>query len=491
MGAILRRPLAVLLPLQVLLLWTRLDLLPVWGDEQFTLTVIALPWAEIPQRLAADIHPPLYYALVKLWVAALSSVPVETLVAARAFSGLWVALAGLVVSRCWLREAPKRARVFFWLLWVLAPVLVLYGRMARSYSLQLFLAVLALAAGRRLRDNPSYSRVAWFVLAAAALLWTHYLPGIAVCVAVLGRLAFSSWRHSVLAAVGIGLAYTPWLSVFGNALGRVSEREVYALSGAGWSEHLLRVAYTAVSFTMGEAHTMLSLVLGAAAAVGIVYLAYTALPDSPFSISTVGAAGVVAYLGAASWVSFPFMPARLLFLFPFLLLLVVSSRRRTAPVILAAAAGLFALADQQYFLKLGYLNKGYLIPFGEIARMIESESDPVRTLVLADSANSDPAPLQAALPESFELWIASGRPELELAGARIEESPPEIIWYLRTSRDVTPRRLHERFEESLAERYAPTPHRYLPYSAIDQAALSLLGATPPSHHFQVIRYDRE
>jgi len=469
----------------------RLDLLPVWGDEQFTLSVIALPWAEIPQRLAADIHPPLYYALVKLWVGALSAVPIDTLVAARAFSGIWVLLAGLVVSRTWLGEAPKRVRVFFWLLWVLAPVLLLYGRMARSYSLQLFLAVLALAAGRKLRDDPSYARTGLFILAASALLWTHYLPGLAVCVAVLGRLLLRSWRHAAVGAVGVAALYAPWLSVLAEALGRVNEREVYALSGAGWSEHLLRIAYTIVSFTTGEAHTTLSLVLGAGVGFGLVSLIYAALPSSPFSLSTIGTAGVVAYLGAASWVSFPFMPARLLFLFPFFLLLAVSSRRPAAPVVLTAAAALFVLSDQQYFMQLGFLNKGYLIPFSEIARTIETESDPTRTLVLVDSANCDPAPLLAALPDSFEIWVAAERPELELAEARIQDSPPQTIWYLRTSRDVTPRRIHERFEETLMQSYMPTPRRYLPYSDVDQLALRLLGANPPSHHLQLIRYDRQ
>jgi hypothetical protein len=54
-----------LLPIQAALLLTRLDLLPIWGDEQFTLEVVALPWNQIGSALAADIHPPLYFGLLK------------------------------------------------------------------------------------------------------------------------------------------------------------------------------------------------------------------------------------------------------------------------------------------------------------------------------------------------------------------------------------------------------------------------------------------
>jgi len=492
MGAILRRPLAVLLPIQAVLLWVRLDLLPVWGDEQFTLSVIALPWTEIPARLAADIHPPLYYALVKLWAQALAAWPVPTLVAARSFSGVWILLAGVVVDRRWLKELPNSARIFFWLLWVTAPVLLLYGRMARSYSLQLFLAVVALAAAHGLRREPNWIRAALFAAAASALLWTHYLPGLAITAAVLGLLLFQSWRHAAGAGALIALAYAPWLSVLAGALGRVSEREVYALSGSSWSEHLLRVAYTAVSFTAGEAHTLTSLALGAVVGCGLAYLAWTSLPEAPFSVATLAAATAVAYAGASSWVSFPFMPARLLFLFPFLLLLIASSRRRQAPVILAAAAALFVLADQHYFLRLGFLNKGYLIPFDRIAETIESGGPPGRTFVIADSANCDPSPLRAALPEEYEIWTAAEMPELALAEARIAESLPQTIWYLRTSRDVTPRRIHERFEETLRLQYSPTWTRYLRYSEIDRLALRLLGADPvPTHHIQLVRYAKE
>ncbi|MEZ5364508.1 MAG: hypothetical protein R2748_19790 [Bryobacterales bacterium] len=44
----------------------------------------------------------------------------------------------------------------------------------------------------------------------------------------------------------------------------------------------------------------------------------------PFARLFLLVAAVVGFLGAAKWVSFPFMPARLLWLLPWLLMLVVS-----------------------------------------------------------------------------------------------------------------------------------------------------------------------
>ena len=93
-----RSPLALLLLVQAALLFFRLGMLPVWGDEQFTLTVIAMPWAEIPAKLAADIHPPLYYVLPKLWATVTPFL--DPLIAARAFSGVCALLLTVADRSC-------------------------------------------------------------------------------------------------------------------------------------------------------------------------------------------------------------------------------------------------------------------------------------------------------------------------------------------------------------------------------------------------------
>ena len=141
--------LLVCLGVQSALLFWRLDLLPVWGDEQFTLDTSAHSLTEIAAIVRGDIHPPLYYFLVHYWMG----LPWSTalIVKARALSGVWALATTLVFYRFWLRPG-ERGR--FLLISGLSPCMILYGRMARSYTLQLFLGSLALYWGMRLLQNP-------------------------------------------------------------------------------------------------------------------------------------------------------------------------------------------------------------------------------------------------------------------------------------------------------------------------------------------------
>ena len=84
-------PLLIALLVQAALLLWRLDRLPVWGDEQFTLHVAGLPWREIGEALRRDIHPPLYFAFAKLVGA--------DVVRLRAFSALTVLATTLAFDR--------------------------------------------------------------------------------------------------------------------------------------------------------------------------------------------------------------------------------------------------------------------------------------------------------------------------------------------------------------------------------------------------------
>src|SRR5437016_2621611 len=52
---------------QSLLLFFNLGLLPLWGDEYFTLRTIQQPLPEMFETLRADIHPPLYFLAARYW----------------------------------------------------------------------------------------------------------------------------------------------------------------------------------------------------------------------------------------------------------------------------------------------------------------------------------------------------------------------------------------------------------------------------------------
>src|SRR5204863_8474408 len=90
-----------------------------------------------------------------------------------------------------------------------------------------------------------------------------------------------------------------------------------------FAEQTIKLLYTSVSFTVGESAPLWVIAIGALLAPVILWQTLRKRPEwwPLLSIS----AGI-AYLGAGTWVSFAFIPARMLFVLPFFSMLVA---RRT------------------------------------------------------------------------------------------------------------------------------------------------------------------
>ncbi len=482
-------PLAIALLVQAALLLWRLDRLPVWGDEQFTLDVVALRWSEIAAALERDIHPPLYFALAKLWAA----LPLwgSEVVRLRALSALTMLGATVALDRLILAERPETVRRWTLALWALSPPVVLYGRMARSYALQTLLAVLTLYAAMRLLETPSKRRSLLAGLALAALLYTHYLPGLAVAAGLAA--AALGMRRVAPAAKAIGAAallYLPWALVLAEGLGRAAGKSPYAITGSWLAELPVRAGYAALGLFAGEAHTAFTfgwgLVLSAALCIALVR---GWLREGAGLRVLVAVAALVGFAGAAKWVSFPFMPARLLWLLPWLLVLAVAGVQTLSPErarvwlgvwLGLAGAGQFFAAQQK-----GYLNKGYLIRFDEIARRASAG------LVLADATSCDPSPLRAAVgSERFRAIAAPGDVDAAVGAAMAGGG---TLWRVRAARDVTHDGLQDELDSRLeAAGFDTTTTPYLPYSELDRMLLRTMDVSnPPSHHLLLIRYERD
>ena len=146
-----RHPLIWALPLQALLLLWNLDLLDPWGDEWSTLTTqVSQP---VSQVVPIDpMHPPLYHVLLHYWNQLPWTLsPVATM---RAMSVVWALVATIVIYALWLRREGPRFQAMFLGLWTLSPCLLLHARMARSYSMQLALASLAIYAAPQWAEEP-------------------------------------------------------------------------------------------------------------------------------------------------------------------------------------------------------------------------------------------------------------------------------------------------------------------------------------------------
>ncbi|MBP8292729.1 MAG: glycosyltransferase family 39 protein, partial [Caldilineaceae bacterium] len=247
--------LAVLL-LAAFLRFYALDQSSLWSDEGNTWAMLDRDFATIAQAAAADIHPPGYYWLLKLWSVLFGS----SAYAMRSFSAVAGVLLVAVIALIGRRAAPGvRGR---WLGLIAAfiaavnPFQIYYSQEARMYMLLalesavLFWALLAMSQPPTVEMNSTTQRrkdaktqgdqspnltisqalvpQAVFVLAGIAGLWTHYSFPIILAAAGLAYLA--RWLHHRLAASPLHpltpslaryvilnalvlLAFLPWLPV--------------------------------------------------------------------------------------------------------------------------------------------------------------------------------------------------------------------------------------------------------------------------------------
>ncbi len=485
--------------LQTALLASNIGMLSPWGDEAFTLAIIGQPVGRLLATLRADIHPPLYFLLLQGWLHAPLAAPLAVRV--RLFSALWTIVATVLVDRLWARRLPARARLAFLALWCTSPALLLYGRMGRSYTMQVAVALLAFAAGqrwlrsRRLRDG------ALTALAVVLALYTHYIPGLGIAAALNLFVAFTALRRraacpapplgQLLALDAIAaLAYAPWLLTLGDALARwvhpQSFSSHYSLTGNAVAEHLLRVTYTFVSFGIGETFPFLSLFLVPVLLAALILTfrrgVVRAWPLPPLVLL----AAAFGYFGVAEWTSYPFMPARLLWVLPFFVLWLAGTpdmRPAWRGALVTAVLVSNAASIVNYFERRDFLNKGYALPMPAMAALIRTHSPaPPSTLVLLDTWNTDAG--------AFEQILGPGLPS-QYTGADTLRAIPRLrarygrIWVVRNSHDVSPGGITRQVEDAACLDRARAGHGFVPYRWWERLAFRLLRVPPPVYFYLV------
>jgi hypothetical protein len=480
-------PIAVVLCAQACLLFWTLDLLPVWTDELFTLTTVSHTVQQIIPIVQRDIHPPLYYVLLHGWRGL--PLPWTGIAALRAFSVLWTLLATLLLDVFWTRSCKSFERWLTLSLFAFSPCLLLYGRMARSYSMQVALVLLAMGLLRNWMRSP---RSVWYAGGAFAamlsLLYTHYLPGMAVLtgfILVAWRTTGATRAGLFLAAIGVG--YSPWLFTLAEAIGHwrgangFSAR--YTLMGNPLLEQIVKLGFGLVSLTIGESFLAVSLLLVPA----IVLLAILGARKSeffrPLALMLVAAA-IVGYLGVSRWVSYPFIPARLLWLLPFLSLAVAlgishlqkPAFRRGVVVVIALS---YLSSTVLYFRREGFLNLGYAVPLPEIAANLNRDAH-FGDVILIDSYNTDYQALGMYLSGNSRVIIMD---EASVSTARHVVRSVDTVWIVRNTRDISPGGLTSKLR---AEACDGRPERQMllePYAPWQEVALWIVGFRPPPTHF--------
>lgn len=183
----------------------------IWFDEAYGSYITRFDFGQMLSFTAADVHPPLYYILLKTWAHFFG----HTVYAMRMMSAVFGAIA-IVFAFLWLKyKYGSGVATLGSLMLAIAPVFVRYGQEMRMYTL---VVAIVFAATYVLELAINNRKKIWWVLYAvllAAGMWTHYFVAFAwvahliYLIHVYGKKIFQ--KRIILTYVGAVALYLPWL----------------------------------------------------------------------------------------------------------------------------------------------------------------------------------------------------------------------------------------------------------------------------------------
>jgi hypothetical protein len=189
-----------------------------WMDEALSVGIASHPLTAIPGVLRHDGSPPLFYLLLHIWISVFGSSESATHAMSLTFALLTIPISMWAGWSLFGRRAGVMAAVLF----AFSAFLTQYSQETRMYSLMGLLGLLAATAfvhafvfGRR-------KYLILFAVAQALMLYTHawgIFFGVGAAIALIPAFRASDdrralLRDAVLAFVGAGILFLPWLPNF-------------------------------------------------------------------------------------------------------------------------------------------------------------------------------------------------------------------------------------------------------------------------------------
>ena len=226
--------LILILLLAVILRFYNNTAVALWHDEAFSALYIKYPWGEMMHRIILDVHPPLYYFILRFWSYVFGS----GLLSLRALSIIFgVLTVWMGYKLIWQAFKNRTWALFAALFLAINPFQIQYALEARMYTLGTFLLLLSSWLLLRALEQNKFKDWVFYGITVAACLYTHYYLAFSIIAQGLYLLYhliknrqfdFADLKNSRLyrAAAAIilsSLLYIPWLSAFNEQRSRVQQ----------------------------------------------------------------------------------------------------------------------------------------------------------------------------------------------------------------------------------------------------------------------------
>jgi 4-amino-4-deoxy-L-arabinose transferase-like glycosyltransferase len=197
-----------------------------WHDEAFSaLYTRDYSFMEMMHRIGLDVHPPLYYLVLKIWSMIFGS----SLLSLRGLSillGVLTVWAGYLLVKYAFKS--KKLGVLTAVLLAINPFQIQYALEARMYTLGTFLVLISSYFLLKALYEDKKKYWIWYALTAAGCLYTHYFVFFSVAAQVLfafyyiyssggslgGFFKNPQLRKFVYSGLLMILLYLPWLPTF-------------------------------------------------------------------------------------------------------------------------------------------------------------------------------------------------------------------------------------------------------------------------------------
>ena len=217
-----------------------------WLDEAISVTVAKQSLAQIIQYAKADVHPPLYYILLHLWMCLGHD---ESTI--RALSALLSIGSGLLLYTISLQVYGRFVGVLSLFLFAISPFQIQYAQEARMYTM---LGFFALGSTYALLKFVQGQRIYWLaanVILSTLAVYTHYQAFLVILAQSIWMVAFNHHKRRLLRSwlsgqLGVIIAFFPWWSSFMRQFFR---------GGRAWIPFTPRVSLlteTLMSFGIGD-----------------------------------------------------------------------------------------------------------------------------------------------------------------------------------------------------------------------------------------------
>ncbi len=220
-------PLLYTIEILLFLLITILAFNPsIWADEVFSMKMIEHSYAEMIQLTASDVHPPLYYFILKIFVDIFSFSNISAIYVGKIVSIIPLALTVFYLGKKVKDNFGFLCSAIFGFCIICMPKIIDYALEIRMYSWGLFFVTASFLYAYDIITKKTVSSWIFFTIYSLLAAYTHYFSLISVAViyvylfiVCLRQKQLIKWL--ICSAVTV-IAYFPWLIVVINQLTSIS-----------------------------------------------------------------------------------------------------------------------------------------------------------------------------------------------------------------------------------------------------------------------------